>query len=282
MARRRLRGVRPRAANSAPGLSTTICSGEALTPAIPNDWFLRRASSAGCGGRRWRRRWACPRRSRHSPLIRPRNRCRPASSFRSSGRNSPPMGWCSLWRANWGSSILGTLDDRGGDTYEPEVAPLRPARRDVCGRSADQEAGGLPTKKRAGAAPCPLFSPSVWGRFFGQTIHNHYQRLRRSPRQRQSGRLPGRDRSSARIADRRSVRARRPLWRLWRRERRRERPGHQSGGDGLYPHPHRIDEPQLLVRGRLLDACRARRLVSRRRAARDLVLRLGQHPVRHA
>ena len=24
-------------------------------------------------------------------------------------------------------------------------------------------------------APCPLFSPSVWGRFFGQTIDNHYQ-----------------------------------------------------------------------------------------------------------
>ena len=23
--------------------------------------------------------------------------------------------------------------------------------------------------------PCPLFSPSVWGRFFGQTIDNHYQ-----------------------------------------------------------------------------------------------------------
>ena len=37
-----------------------------------------------------------------------------------------------------------------------------------------------------------------------------------------------------------------------------------------------------LVGGRLLDACRARRLVSRRRAARDLVLRLGQHPVREA
>ena len=39
----------------------------------------------------------------------------------------------------------------------------------------------LPTKKPAavptkkpGPAPCPLFSPSVWGRFFGQTINNHY------------------------------------------------------------------------------------------------------------
>ena len=32
----------------------------------------------------------------------------------------------------------------------------------------------MPTKK-PGPAPCPLFSPSVWGRFFGQTIHNNYQ-----------------------------------------------------------------------------------------------------------
>ena len=31
----------------------------------------------------------------------------------------------------------------------------------------------MPTKK-AGAA-CPLFSPSAWGRFFGQTFDNHYQ-----------------------------------------------------------------------------------------------------------
>jgi outer membrane autotransporter protein len=35
---------------------------------------------------------------------------------------------------------------------------------------------GLPTKKQATTlAPCPLFSPSVWGRFFGQTIDNRYQ-----------------------------------------------------------------------------------------------------------
>jgi outer membrane autotransporter protein len=75
-----------------------------------------------------------------------------------------------------GLSILGTLDDRVGDTYEPDgcaVAPTPPA--------ADTPAVDLPTKKPAavptkkpGPAPCPLFSPSVWGRFFGQTVHNQY------------------------------------------------------------------------------------------------------------
>jgi outer membrane autotransporter protein len=73
-----------------------------------------------------------------------------------------------------GLSILGTLDDRVGDTYEPDgcaVAPTPPETPVV----------DLPTKKAAAAptkkpepAPCPLFSPSVWGRFFGQTVHNQY------------------------------------------------------------------------------------------------------------
>ena len=30
-------------------------------------------------------------------------------------------------------------------------------------------------RKRPARAPCPLFAPSVWGRFFGQTINNHYR-----------------------------------------------------------------------------------------------------------
>ena len=33
---------------------------------------------------------------------------------------------------------------------------------------------GLPTRKPA-LTPCPFFSPSVWGRFFGETVNNHYQ-----------------------------------------------------------------------------------------------------------
>ena len=65
-----------------------------------------------------------------------------------------------------GLSILGTLDDRVGDTYEPDGCAVAPA----------VAPDSLPTRKQGPApAPCPLFSPSVWGRFFGQTIHNHYQ-----------------------------------------------------------------------------------------------------------
>ena len=78
-----------------------------------------------------------------------------------------------------GLSILGTLDDRVGDTYEPDGCAVAPA---AASAAAETSAVDLPTKKPAavptkkpGPAPCPLFSPSVWGRFFGQTIHNNYQ-----------------------------------------------------------------------------------------------------------
>jgi outer membrane autotransporter protein len=68
---------------------------------------------------------------------------------------------------------LGTLDDRAGDAYDP----------DGCGVAVAPETSSvdLPTRKvslparKAGLAPCPLFSPSAWGRFFGQRVDNHYQ-----------------------------------------------------------------------------------------------------------
>jgi outer membrane autotransporter protein len=75
-----------------------------------------------------------------------------------------------------GLSILGTLDDRFGDTYEPDGCAIAPTPL-----AAQTSAVDLPTKKSAavptkkpGPAPCPLFSPWVWGRFFGQTVHDHY------------------------------------------------------------------------------------------------------------
>jgi outer membrane autotransporter protein len=77
-----------------------------------------------------------------------------------------------------GLSILGTLDDRVGDTYEPDGCAIATA---VASAAAETPAVDLPTKKPAavptkkpGPAPCPLFSPSVWGRFFGQTVHHRY------------------------------------------------------------------------------------------------------------
>jgi outer membrane autotransporter protein len=75
-----------------------------------------------------------------------------------------------------GLSILGTLDDRVGDTYEPDgcaVAPTPPAAETPAVDLPTKKPAAVPTKK-PGPAPCPLFSPSVWGRFFGQTVHNQY------------------------------------------------------------------------------------------------------------
>ena len=76
-----------------------------------------------------------------------------------------------------GLSILGTLNDRVGDTYEPDVlAPAVPPAPEGPAVELPTKKGALPTKKPGPTlAPRPLFSPSVWGRFFGQAIDNHYQ-----------------------------------------------------------------------------------------------------------
>jgi T5SS/PEP-CTERM-associated repeat protein/autotransporter-associated beta strand protein len=52
-----------------------------------------------------------------------------------------------------GAFALPTGELRGGVTKKPAAVPT----------------------KKLGPAPCPLFSPSVWGRFFGQTLDNHYR-----------------------------------------------------------------------------------------------------------
>ena len=143
------------------------------------------------------------------------------------------MGWCSLWRANWGSRSSARSTTGSATPTSRMVAALRLRSRRAS--LADQEAGA--------DAPCAL--PALLALGLGPLLRpddrQPLSRLRRSARQRQSGRLPGRHRSSARIADRRPLRARRPLWRLWRRQCRRRRPRHQSGGDRLHPQPHRID-----------------------------------------
>ena len=87
------------------------------------------------------------------------------------------MGWCSLLRGNWGSASSARSTTGSATLTSRMVAPLR-----LRSPAAETSAVDLPTKKPAavptkkpGPAPCPLFSPSVWGRFFGQTLHNHYQ-----------------------------------------------------------------------------------------------------------
>ena len=87
-------------ANCAPAASTMICfeaepasQPQRLVPALR----LRRAAgrrSLAAGAPRADRR-------RSQAATRRRTPCRPASPFRSSGPNSQPTGWCSLWRGNW-------------------------------------------------------------------------------------------------------------------------------------------------------------------------------------
>ncbi len=70
-----------------------------------------------------------------------------------------------------GAAILGTLDDRCGRHLRAGRLRRCACARDlVCG-SPDRR---VPTRK-PGLTPCPFFSPSVWGRFFGETVNNHYQ-----------------------------------------------------------------------------------------------------------
>ena len=104
---------------------------------FPNDWFLRSSFMGGGGGGGAEAEAVvvaaavaavavpCLCRSRHSRLIRPRIRCRLTSSFRSSGRNSPPMGWCSLWRGNWGFRSSARSTTEGAILTSRMVAALR-------------------------------------------------------------------------------------------------------------------------------------------------------------
>jgi outer membrane autotransporter protein len=74
-----------------------------------------------------------------------------------------------------GLTILGTLDDRVGDTYEPDGGAVAPAAATI--PSGISKEGG----KEVVAPPPPVaaapwvFAPSVWSRFFDQTVDNHYR-----------------------------------------------------------------------------------------------------------
>ena len=168
------------------------------------DWFLRSDFVGGGGGG-----GGVPLPIPPFPIDPPPNPLPPNVLFPIIGPELATYGVVQPLARQLGLSILGTLDDRVGDTSEPDGCAVAPA---VASAAAETSAVDLPTKKPAavptkkpGAAPCPLFSPSVWGRFFGQTILNNYQGFAAPQRQRRSGRLPGRDRSSAGFFDRRPV-----------------------------------------------------------------------------
>ena len=138
----------------------------------PNDWFLRSGFVSGGGGGGGGRRASC--RSRHSPLTRRRTHCRPASSFRSSGPNSPPMGWCSLLRGNWGSASSARSTTGWATPTSRMVARLRrwsgriacrpgKGRRPVPARCFRRRPGGASSGKRSTITtkPSPIRAPAA-------------------------------------------------------------------------------------------------------------------------
>ena len=125
------------------------------------DWFLRSDFVGGGGGGGGGVPLPIP----PFPIDPPPNPLPPNVLFPIIGPELATYGVVQPLARQLGLSILGTLDDRVGDTYEP----------DGCGVAPAVAPNALPTRKPGPAlAPCPLFSPSVWGRFFGQTIDNHY------------------------------------------------------------------------------------------------------------
>ena len=138
------------------------------------DWFLRSSFIGGGGGGGGGGGVLPP--IPPFPIDPPPNPLPPNVLFPIIGPELATYGVVQPLARQLGLSILGTLDDRMGDTYEPDGCAIAPAV------ASETSAVDLPTKKPAtvptkkpGPAPCPLFSPSVWGRFFGQTIHNNYQ-----------------------------------------------------------------------------------------------------------
>ena len=124
------------------------------------DWFLRSDFVGGGGGG-----GGVPLPIPPFPIDPPPNPLPPNVLFPIIGPELATYGVVQPLARQLGLSILGTLDDRRGDTYEPDGCAVQPA----------VAPDSLPTRKGPAPGPCPLFSPSVWGRFFGQTIHDNYQ-----------------------------------------------------------------------------------------------------------
>jgi outer membrane autotransporter protein len=135
-----------------------ICRGGA-GGASPNDWFLRSGFVSGGGGG-----GGVPLPIPPFPIDPPPNPLPPGVDFPIIGPELATYGVVQPLARQLGLSILGTLDDRMGDTYEPDGCAVTPAAPP----NALPKPGAVP-------GPCPLFAPAAWGRFFGQTIDNHYQ-----------------------------------------------------------------------------------------------------------
>jgi outer membrane autotransporter protein len=134
--------------------------GSASNPALANDWFLRSAFLVPPVPP------LLPNLPSTLPTTPPPNPL-PPGVYPIIGPELATYGVVQPLARDLGLTILDTLDDRVGDTYEPDsVAP-----------AVASGAPAVPPTTNPGAATAdePLFSPSAWGRFFGQTIDNHYQ-----------------------------------------------------------------------------------------------------------
>ena len=149
-----------------------------VSGASPNDWFLRSDFVTPPVGPAARGPPVVPPvvlPIPPFPIDPPPNPLPPGVGFPIIGPELATYGVVQPLARQLGLSILGTLDDRMGDTYEPDGCAVQPAVETSSVDLPTRKSVDLPTRKGPVLAPCPLFSPSVWGRFFGQTIHNHYQ-----------------------------------------------------------------------------------------------------------
>ena len=169
------------------------------------DWFLRSDFVGGGGGGGGGVPLPIP----PFPIDPPPNPLPPNVLFPIIGPELATYGVVQPLARQLGLSILGTLDDRVGDTYEPDGCGVAPAVAPKLYRPGSRG-------QRLRLARC--FRPQS-GAASSAKRSTTTTSFRRSAGQRQPRRLPGRDRSSARTRDRRALRPRRPLWRIWRRER---------------------------------------------------------------
>ncbi len=135
-----------------------------VSGASPNDWFLRSGFALVPIGPSTPLVPLVPI-GAPLPSTPPPNPLPPGIEFPIIGPELATYGVVQPLARQLGLSILGTLDDRMGDTYEPDGCAVAPA----------VAPDSLPTRKGLALASCPLFAPSLWGRFFGQTLDNHYQ-----------------------------------------------------------------------------------------------------------
>ena len=151
-----------------------------VSGANPNDWFLRSGFALVPIGPSTPIGPSVPLVPIGAPLpsTPPPNPLPPGIEFPIIGPELATYGVVQPLARQLGLSILGTLDDRMGDTYEPDGCAVAPA----------VAPDSLPTRKGKALAPCPLFAPSLWSRFFGQTLDNDYQAFADS---RASGNLGG-------------------------------------------------------------------------------------------